>query len=545
MIALVLAATLTLGYTTDLRVRAGDDPAWAARAYDDHAWQRAEWEDVRSNGSIVWIRTDVDLREIRRSGSRPLGIYFGGMASHELWWDGERIGAGGVVGRSAAEERPGPIEAHYQIPDRLAGPGVHTLAVRTSAFHRGFNPRHGLWGVVIGEYDAVVNMRTRSARLALIALSGILVTAVFAFALYWLTRRDRSFLILGALCVAAAALLIAEAWRPLFGYTYDFHIWRLRAVVTLSWCVGVLLVWLVIARFPLRWGNATLIATAIAAAVAPVFPRAWDFKSLSIFIICCTAASLWTLLAAVRRMHGSGLALTGTSVLTLTLIVDPWGLVDNMLYVALNALFVCMLSSHALEVRREQQEKARLQLEILRRQMQPHFLMNTLTAVSEWIEQEPRTAIRLIEALADELRMLSDMSTRTLVTADEELRLCRSHLANMSLRKDVAYELEVHGVDGRSLVPPAVFHTLVENAITHSTQAARVRMKLSAHVERNRAVYVFEAPGEAGGGRGDRANGGAGTRYIRARLREAWGESWSFRQALEGGVWRAEIEVPA
>ncbi len=199
-------------------------------------------------------------------------------------------------------------------------------------------------------------------------------------------------------------------------------------------------------------------------------------------------------------------------------------------------------------MRREQQQKteavvrsARLEVEMLKRHLQPHFLMNTLTALSEWIEQEPRTAVRMIDALADELRILGEMSTATLVSADDELRLCRSHLANMSLRKDVAYDLEVEGIDGSHRVPPAVFHTLVENAVTHGAASPKVTLRLSASQSGSRVRYVFEAPA------GDESNGanGTGTKYIEARLREAWGEAWTFRQGRAGSLWRAELEVPA
>ena len=78
-----------------------------------------------------------------------------------------------------------------------------------------------------------------------------------------------------------------------------------------------------------------------------------------------------------------------------------------------------------------------------------HF-MNTLTALSEWIEQEPATAVRMIESLADELRVLAAVSTRRLVPAAEELHLCRTHLENMGLRRDITYALETDGVDGAS-----------------------------------------------------------------------------------------------
>lgn len=544
--SILLAAALTASQPrvlnlAQVRMRSGDDVAWSSPAFDDSSWRLIAFEDVPHPDDIVWMRAEVDTAMLSRRPGQPLGVFFGALASHELWWDGVRIGGSGVVGRTGAEEQPGPIETYYQVPDRLAAPGRHTIAVRSSAFHRGFVPRHGYWNLLVADYDLLPAMLTRSAHLASIALSGILLTGVFAFAMYWLARRDRSFLLLGTLCLAAAALLVAEAWRSLFGYTYDWHIVRLRCIVALSWLVGVQLVALLVTRFPHRHGRAVLASTALVAAALPFFFDSWDPKSLSIFIVCCSVAALWALFAAWRRMHGSTLALIGTGAVALALFVRPYAWVDNLLYFALNVLFVCLLCSHALEVRREQQEKARLRLEILRRHMQPHFVMNTLTALSEWIEQEPKTAVRMIESLSDELRILGEMSTRTVVTAEEELRLCRSHVANMSLRKDIAYVLEVEGVDGTRMVPPAVFHTLVENAITHSDAPDRVTMRLSGHPAGKSMRYVFESPYASDEPRDVRP--GSGTRYIEARLREAWGDAWTFRQGRIGNLWRAEIEV--
>jgi hypothetical protein len=411
--------------------------------------------------------------------------------------------------------------------------------MRASAWHRGFTPRHAYWTLFVGDYDLVVSIRTHAAHVSSIALSAIVLTGVFAFAMFWIARRDRSFLLLGTLCVAAAAMLVAEAWRPLFGYTYDWHIVRLRCLVALSWLVGIQLVALVVTRFPHRHGWSVLTGTSLLAAAMPFLVNGWDTKSTLIFIICFYTALLWALFAAWRRLRGSALALAGLSVCA----VAVWmpGFLDVPLYFCLDFLFICLLCSYALEARREQQEKARLEVEMVRRHLQPHFLLNTLTALAEWIEEEPRTAVRMIDALAEELRILGEMSARRLVTADEELRLCRSHLANMSLRKDVAYELEVDGLDERRLVPPAVFHTLVENAVTHGSAGDRVTLRLTASDEGGRTRYVFESPaGDAGDGRP-----GGGTRYIESRLRDVWGSAWTFRQGRAGGVWRAVIEVPA
>ena len=546
LLALVFAATAAAAerapWDGTVRYRIGDDPSWASPSLDESGWTNSAFHLLPEHpNDALWIRLKVDLTTFRVTPGHPFGIYWGGLASHEIWWDGEKIGGGGVVGRTKAAEVPGPIEAHYHVPDRLIGPGVHTIALRTSAFHRGFSPVNGYWGVGAGNYDRIIASRTSTAHVGIAALSGIVLTAVFAFAMFWLTRRDRSFLLLGALCLAAAALLLSEVSRPLIGYTYDWHIVRLRCVVGFSWLTGVLLVALVVTRFPGRFGRATLIAAAVLASIVPWIPRGWDPKSLYVFMVCCTAASAWTLWAMIRRMHGSVLAAIGVCGATAVLFLDPWRWIDNSLYFSLNFLFICLFCSHALEVRREQHEKARLEQEMLRRQLQPHFLMNTLTALSEWIEEDPKTAVRMIDALADELRTLREMSAETLVSAEDELRLCRSHLANMSLRKDVAYELDVNGVDDSSRVPPAVFHTLVENAVTHGAASSRVTLKLSATNDGSRVRYVFEAPaGESNDG-----NAGTGTKYIEARLREAWGNAWTFEQGRVGSLWRAQIEVPA
>jgi hypothetical protein len=529
-------------WDSHFRMRVGHDPAWSAPAFDDSTWPRVHFHEVPEANDSIWLRIGVDTTAAGREPGHPLGLYVGAMAAHEVWWDGRRIGGSGIVGRSRSEEVPGPIEAHYQIPDDLAAPGRHLLALRVSSFHRGFSPLFGYWAVIVGDYDEIVERRRESAPLALIALSGILFTAVFAFAMFWVARRDRSFLLLGTLCLSAAALLIVEAWRPLFGYDYDWHIVRLRAVVFFSWLTGVQLVALLLTRFPHRLGRPLLAATAIVAAIIPIFPRGWDPKSLLIFMWCVAVALGWSIFATVRRLRGSVPALIGTAVTAAALYVEPWMWIDWMLYFALDFVFICLLLSHAFEVRRERQERARLELEMLRRHMQPHFLMNTLTALTEWIEQEPRTAVRMIESLSEELRILGDMTTRRLVSAADELHLCRVHLSNMSLRRDVDYRLDVEGVNGEQMVPPAIFHTLIENAITHTSSAqSTVVMRLAEERLGSLRRYIFDAPAASE----PRSNGGNGTRYIEARLREVWGDRWSLRQGAAGELWRTEIEVPA
>jgi LytS/YehU family sensor histidine kinase len=127
---------------------------------------------------------------------------------------------------------------------------------------------------------------------------------------------------------------------------------------------------------------------------------------------------------------------------------------------------------------------------------------------------------------------------------DEELGLCTAHSQIMSRRKGRDYRLVASGVDPRAAIPPAVFHTLVENAVTHgAVLPATVELRLTGARHGDRMRYVFEAP--LGGPPDVPRVEGAGTRYIRARLHESFGTQWTFAAGAVDGVWRTEIEIPS
>ena len=73
----------------------------------------------------------------------------------------------------------------------------------------------------------------------------------------------------------------------------------------------------------------------------------------------------------------------------------------------------------------------------------------------------------MIEALAGEFRLLSQVSDRPLIPLADEIALCRRHLEVMSYRVGRAFTLRADNVDGATEIPPGVLHTLVENAFTH------------------------------------------------------------------------------
>jgi len=130
--------------------------------------------------------------------------------------------------------------------------------------------------------------------------------------------------------------------------------------------------------------------------------------------------------------------------------------------------------------RRDQLRARELQTESLRRQLaearvvalqsrlQPHFLFNTLHAVSATLEEDPERARRMIVRLSDLLRSVLRMDAPE-VTLAEDLRLLEPYLELQAIRfgDRLDVNLEVPEPLRARNVPVLLLQPLVENAITH------------------------------------------------------------------------------
>ena len=184
----------------------------------------------------------------------------------------------------------------------------------------------------------------------------------------------------------------------------------------------------------------------------------------------------------------------------------------------------------------------RLELELLKKTIQPHFVMNTLTAVRSWLIERPEKAVRLIDALADELRPVITNSNMKLIPLRDEINLCRSHLEVMGLRLDRQYELTVTGATGSETVPPLIFHTMLENAFTHGDPYLFTCFSLVKETLPEKTRFVFAVDSKEGTDNGG-IHEGTGIRYIRTRLEESYPRRWDLACGQHGGEWRMIIEI--
>jgi two-component system, sensor histidine kinase LadS len=172
-------------------------------------------------------------------------------------------------------------------------------------------------------------------------------------------------------------------------------------------------------------------------------------------------------------------------------------------------------------------KSAALELELLKKNIEPHFLMNSLNATVFLLREDQNSAISLLENLAGELRIMLAVSGRPLIKLEDEIELCRHHLNVMSFRKDAEYSLNFEGkADGR-MIPPLILHTIIENGIRHGFKSLdQGEFMLTISDINDETVYTVENNGSSELQPSD--SGGLGFRFIKAKLQEAFPGKWSF-----------------
>jgi sensor histidine kinase YesM len=259
-----------------------------------------------------------------------------------------------------------------------------------------------------------------------------------------------------------------------------------------------------------------------------------------------------SLVTIFQKKSGSLLALAGCCVLFAGIFISFQKQVDYawaLGFCGLIILLTVSLSRQMAEQNKKRQESelhsARLELELLKKHIQPHFLLNSLNSIIAWLEENPQTAVRLVTALAEELHLILQFSKEKMVLVSEELRLCRHHLEVMGLRQDKQYTLTVDSVPDTETIPPLVFHTLVENGLTHGyAKKNSGTFRFSRKVDGGTVTYsLFNDSSTEKKEKPVNASEGTGLRYVRTRLQEAFPNAWNLESSPVTDGWQVRIII--
>jgi hypothetical protein len=189
---------------------------------------------------------------------------------------------------------------------------------------------------------------------------------------------------------------------------------------------------------------------------------------------------------------------------------------------------------------------AETRLQLLSMQLQPHFLFNTLNAISELVHEDPDTADRMIAGLSVLLRETLATGNAPAVSVKRELDLLGCYVdiqrARFGARLDATTNVDPDALD--AAIPVLLLQTVVENAIRHGLAKRTNAGRIDVAIRRNSDRVTVTVRDDGDGLDSERPEG-LGISNTRARLQGLFGATHALdvANAGDGGV-RVTISFP-
>ena len=470
------------------------------------------------------------------------------LGSFEIYWDGKLIGQNGIAGDSILTEKTGSIGITMSMSKDQLSIGKHLLSMNISTYHHIEDMQSIFYAVMLVDQTSAMKNAKYNYIAPLMLCGAMLLLFVFFQLIYWYYKKDPAFLIFSLLSVFSGILIGLEVLKYFYAYPWDWHVLRLKIIILTVMITAMLLLLYYVYYYRFKNTLKWLLLAAVLMFIGISFAPGYDFKSLSIFIVAMLGSIIINVIALKKNKGG---AVINTALLIfglISMIILPDRFIDQWFAALFSVIAIANLFSLTTRFGHDR-EKAlmslKLEAEMLRRNLQPHFLMNSLMLIIEWIETQPELAVEFIESLADEFSMLNNMSKLKQVNLQEELALCQKHFNIMKARYQLNIQLDINTVDlldkdknlDQLSIPPAVVHTVIENAFSHNRIKDDDQFKIIISLEESNFVLKVITPYRATKHQGT----GTGESYIKTRLAEYYGSSWQYESTQQGNSWQTTM----
>lgn len=193
---------------------------------------------------------------------------------------------------------------------------------------------------------------------------------------------------------------------------------------------------------------------------------------------------------------------------------------------------------------------AQSRLQVLKMQLHPHFLFNTLNAISELIHKDPESADRMLTDLSDLLRLSFENLEVQEISLKQELEFLRKYLEieQMRFHDRLTVDMNISPETLDACVPNMILQPLVENAIKHGIAPRSSGGRIDINTNRSNGHLEISVTDDGLGvpfGDVDNLAEGVGLSNTRRRLKHLYGDKHRFDlRTLEKGGVGVRLEIP-
>jgi LytS/YehU family sensor histidine kinase len=174
---------------------------------------------------------------------------------------------------------------------------------------------------------------------------------------------------------------------------------------------------------------------------------------------------------------------------------------------------------------------AQAQLQALKTQLNPHFLFNTLNAISELVYENAHEAEQTIGKLSELLRMTLNTEQAQEIPLHKELEFLRKYLEiqQILLQDRLQVEWRIAPETYGACVPNMILQPLVENSIKHGIAPRRGGGTIKIESAKLDGSLVLSVEDDGLGIKNGNRTGGIGLQNTTTRLKHLYGESHEFK----------------
>lgn len=191
-----------------------------------------------------------------------------------------------------------------------------------------------------------------------------------------------------------------------------------------------------------------------------------------------------------------------------------------------------------------------MQMSLLKSQINPHFLFNTLNSISTLMNTDKAGARKMMAMLADVFRYALDSNDILEVPLSDELNFIRNyiHIQQVRFGERLQYEEDIERSCMTLTIPPMVLQPLVENSVKHGITPKEEggTIKVSIHRENGQAIFKVsdDGIGLANKTQFESSNSGVGLVNSDTRLQNMYGKHSKLRIAADDEGFVVIFKIP-
>lgn len=174
------------------------------------------------------------------------------------------------------------------------------------------------------------------------------------------------------------------------------------------------------------------------------------------------------------------------------LMFEVRGIMINLIfYMLLHLLYQTHRNQQVvLELERTKADNLGAQYELLKQQVNPHFLFNSLSTLKSMVELEDKNSVDFILKLSDFYRFTLENRKLDLIMLSEEIEILDAYMYLLKARFEEGIELEYRIEEGleRTWVPPFTLQLLIENCVKHNIVSLDHPLRIEVYTQAGKLI---------------------------------------------------------